>query len=122
MTTLEKQVAAYEKQQSEYDTRIVTTKNNIQRQRRELQRLNAQVAAEQKKNLPNLNEEEEGQEACVDVEEADLRSSVQDLLARCLKRSDATLEIPSEDEDAMDPSAERTAKRQRSLEPLQPSK
>ena len=123
MGTLEKQVAAYESQQMEYDKRIVATKKDIQKQRRELQRLNAQVATEQKRTLPqSVTEEEDGQEDCVDVEEADLRSSVQELLARCLKRTDATIEIVSEDEEAMDTSTERTAKRQRSLEPAPSSK
>ena len=55
----------------------------------------------------------------MDVEEDSLRSQVHELLAKCLKTADRSIvvEIASDEENAMDTSAERASKRPRSTEP-----
>jgi len=116
METLGKQVEAYEKQQKDYDERIKNTRKAIQGARRELQRLNAQAATDQKKDIQPPIEEDENQEQAIDVEEDDLRTQVQDLLGKCLRKTEAAIDIPSEEEEAMDESTERLAKRPRSLD------
>ena len=116
METLGKQVEAYEKQQKDYDERITTTRRAIQGARRELQRLNAQAATDQKKDIQPSIEEDENQEQTIDLEEDDLRTQVQDLLSKCLRKTDVAIDIPSEEEEAMDDSAERLAKRPRSVD------
>ena len=116
METLGKQVEAYEKQQKDYDERIKNTRKAIQGARRELQRLNAQAATDQKKDIQPPIEEDENQEQAIDVEESDLRTQVQDLLGKCLRKTEAAIDIPSEEEEAMDESTERLAKRPRSFD------
>lgn len=115
METLEKQVEAYESQQKDYDKRIANTKRETQGARRELQRFNAQAATDQKREVQPIKEEEH-QEPVIDVEENDLRNQVQDLLGRCLKKTEAAIDLLSEEEEPMDESSERTAKRPRSFD------
>lgn len=105
METLEKQVEAYESQQKDYDERIANTKRETQGARRELQRFNAQAATDQKREVQPIEEEERH-----------LRNQVQDLLGRCLKKTEAAIDLLSEEEEPMDESSERTAKRLRSFD------
>eukprot|EP00435_Cladocopium_sp_Y103_P065547 s381_g27.t1 len=113
--TLTKQIESFDAQQTDYVKRIRITKNNIQAQRRELQRLNAQAAADNRADLQaNIGEDDTTNEAVVDVEEAALRSQVNELLNKCFKQTEAPIDILSEDDDHME--EERAGKRARSIE------
>eukprot|EP00435_Cladocopium_sp_Y103_P012614 s492_g3.t1 len=87
--TISKQLDSFDKQQDDYSQKIRATRNKIQVHRREMQRLNAQAAADNRADLQaNLGEEEANPEIVVDVEEASLRTQVTDLLAKCLKQTE----------------------------------
>ena len=118
--TLTKQVEAFDTQQKDYSNKIRIAHRNIQTARNDLQKLTAEAAADRTTDLQeSAIEEEEHTEAAVDVEEDSLRSQVHELLAKCLKTADRSIvvEIASDEENAMDTSAERASKRPRSTEP-----
>lgn len=119
--TLTKQVEAFDTQQKDYSNKIRTAQQNIQNARCDLQKLTAEAAADRTIDQQEAAvEEEEHKIAAVDVEEDALRTQVHELLAKCMKTADRSIvvDIPSDEEGAMDTSTERASKRPRSVEPF----
>ena len=117
MTTLGKQMEAFETQQKDYQERILRSRREIHISRRNLQRLNAQASETTIPEVP-IEDEEPTELSLQDAEESELRHQVSKVLKKCFQISTdkEAIEIGSDEEDDMDITIQ-TLKRPRSREP-----
>lgn len=117
MESWKKQLAAFEKQQNDYNSRLTAARDEIRQARNAIQKLNAQVGGAEGSSMPTLDENGEMEEEPTSGPNPGiLQEQATELLERCIRAAEAPQMIEV-DEDLDEPKASEPArKRSRSAE------